>query len=390
VQTRSTSRATTKTDPIILRGGGREDQVRLVFMPTIVENPHNESACVNGDFVWEKKLQKDVWIPLKTERLSALKSGQGYCLHLNTNELLILVRELQARYLFHSQHGVPQGQQTWVSAKGPIGELLTQLESLAPSGELGSELIDDAAKAVSVLLRGLSRSPHGQEAITRLMALNPDELPSLNAILGLGIVKDALSHWRANQNNGDEGFWKKSLKERAYVLSQVFVYPIIVIDDQAYVGGKQIDNRGGSLVDFLARVESTGQVVLIEIKTPQTPLLGTKYRNDVYPLSKDLAGGIAQALKYRQRFISSASTILGRNRQKLVVGAPRCLLVAGNTEREFARDANDSMRDDFELLREQCEGVTIITYDELFTKMGRTVSLLEGTNTLEPRAQDHG
>ena len=59
--------------------------------------------------------------------------------------------------------------------------------------------------------------------MTRVMALNPDELPSLNAILGLGIIKDALSHWRVNQNNADEGFWKKSLKDRSYVLSQVFV-----------------------------------------------------------------------------------------------------------------------------------------------------------------------
>jgi hypothetical protein len=41
----------------------------------------------------------------------------------------------------------------------------------------------------------------------------------------------------------------------------------------------------------------------------------------------------------------------------------------------------DTMRDDFELLREQSEGVTIITYDELFKKVERTVSLLEGTDS---------
>ena len=381
METRSTSRSTTKTDPIILRGGGKEDHVHLVFLPTIVENPHNVDACVNGDFVWEKRARKDAWIALKTERLSALKSGQGYSLHLNTAELLVLVKELQSRYQFHSQHGVPGGHQSWVSAKGPIGELVTQLESLAPSGGLGSDLIDDAAKAVSILLKGLSKSPHGPEAISRLMALNPDELPLLNAMLGLRTVKDALAHWRANQTNGDEGFWKKSLKQRAYVLSQVFVYPIIIIGDQAYVGGKQVDNKGGSIVDFLARVESTGQAVLIEIKTPQTRLLGPEYRNDVYPFSEDLAGGVAQALKYRQRFISSSSDILGQNQKRMVVGAPRCLLIAGNAEREFAKDTTDTMRDDFELLREQSEGVTIITYDELFKKVERTVSLLEGTDS---------
>jgi hypothetical protein len=228
-------------------------------------------------------------------------------------------------------------------------------------------------------VRGLSKSPHGPEAISRLMALNPDELPLINAMLGLKAVKEALVHWRANQANSDEGFWKKSLRERAYVLSQGFVYPVIVIDDQAYVGGKRIDNSGGSIVDFLARVESTGQAVLIEIKTPQTPLLGPEYRNGVYPFSQDLAGGVAQALKYRQRFISSSNDILRQNPKSLVVGAPRCLLIAGNAGREFANDLTQCMRDDFELLREHSEGVTIITYDELFRKLERTVSLLEGT-----------
>ena len=241
METRSTSQATVRTDPIILRGGGARDQTRLVFVPTLVRNPRNTAASVEGDFVWEKKAQKDAWIPLRTERLSSLKMGEGYCLHLDTGELLSLVNELQSRYQFYAQHGTPKGHQTWVAAESAIGELVTQLQFLLPTGGLDRN-IDDAAKALSILLKGLSRSPHRSEAISRLVALNPDGLPLLNAALGLGAIKEAVAYWEKNQTNGDESFWNKSLKERAYVLSQAFLYPVIVIDDQAYVGGKQIDN----------------------------------------------------------------------------------------------------------------------------------------------------
>jgi hypothetical protein len=246
---------------------------------------------------------------------------------------------------------------------------------------VSAEKLDEAAKALALLLEGLKKSPHGPEAIRRLIASNPQGLPSLNGMLGLAVIKEALEYWRQNQTSGDELFWKRAFKERAYVLSQAFVYPVIIIDDEAYIGGKQLNNKGGSLVDFLAKVESTGQAVLIEIKTPKTPLLGRKYRNDVYPFSDDLAGGVAQALKYRQRFISHSHDLLRQNRNSLIIGAPRCLLIAGNARREFATDSTDTMRDDFELLREQSDGVTIITYDELFQKLERIVSLLEGRDS---------
>ena len=373
--TRSTSPVTAKTGAIILRGGGERDRIRLVFLPTIVDNPQNRAACVQGDFVYEKKAQKDAWIPLKTLRLSALKKGEGYTLHLDTHELLTLVDELHSRYQLHAQHGVPKGEQTWVSAKSAIGRLLAELELLQSEGQLDSES-DDAAKALKILLEWLSKSPHRPQAIARLMTLNPTELPTLNSILGLTAVKEALSHWRTNHGNPDETFWKKSLKERAYVLSQVFLYPVIVIGDEAYLGGKQIDNKGGNVVDFLAQIESTGQAVLIEIKTPQTKLLGRKYRNNVYPLSEELVAATAQALKYKQSFISAASHILPHDTQELIVGAPPTLVIAGDAHQELT---SALMRDDFELMREHIRGVTVITYDELFRKLERTISLLEGT-----------
>src|SRR5580658_3502578 len=49
---RSTSRSSAGCNPIVLREG---DQVRLVFLPTLVENPGNPKASVDGQFVYQRK-----------------------------------------------------------------------------------------------------------------------------------------------------------------------------------------------------------------------------------------------------------------------------------------------------------------------------------------------
>jgi hypothetical protein len=138
-------------------------------------------------------------------------------------------------------------------------------------------------------------------------------------------VKDALSHWEQNETNTSEEFWQDALSKRSYVFSQVFAYPVVVIRPKAYVGGKQVSNTGGNVVDFLAAAESTDAVVLIEIKTPQTKLLGPEYRSGVFPLSVSLSGAIAQALRYRQSLMREFNSIMAERSKPLTLGEPRCL-----------------------------------------------------------------
>jgi hypothetical protein len=202
----------------------------------------------------------------------------------------------------------------------------------------------------------------------------PEQMPAFTALLGLAAVKDALRHWKQNQLNSSEEFWQKSLADRAYVLSQVFAYPVVVISTKAYVGGKQITGSGGKEVDFLVAVESTDAVILIEIKTPQTKLLGTAYREGVFPLSRELTAAVAQVLRYRQSLMRRFDSVTADSPRRLTLGEPRCVVVAGNS----AELAHQHMRENFELQRDRIRGVTIITYDELFLRIERLVSLLEG------------
>lgn len=105
-KTRSTSPTTLKADPIVIRQGER---TRLVFVPRIINNFNNPEACVSGYFVYEKKAQKDAWIPIQTLSLAKLKRGEGYTLDLDTKELHTLMRQLKEWYTFYEQQGVPTG-----------------------------------------------------------------------------------------------------------------------------------------------------------------------------------------------------------------------------------------------------------------------------------------
>jgi Domain of unknown function (DUF4263) len=142
-----------------------------------------------------------------------------------------------------------------------------------------------------------------------------------------------------------------------------------------YGGGKRLDNKGGGLVDFIQKIKSTGSVILIEIKTPQTRLLGGPYRDDVYPLHNDVSGAVAQVLKYRQTFMKEFHTLVA-GKPGWLLSEPRCLVIAGNVASELK---SEHMQNSFEIHRERLQGVTLMGYDELFERLRCMVALLEGT-----------
>jgi hypothetical protein len=350
-----------------------------VFLPLLIDNPNDERHCVKGTFVYQKKLQTQEWEPISESTLSSLKAGEGYQLELHSKELFMLVGELVQLYPFYKQNGIQFGRRRWVRLETTLATLLTIGEA-----ELTAFLNshpEGAAESLVRILKWLSGAPRGTEFTSRLTQLDPKQLPEINALVGLASVKGALAHWKSNQSNNDEEFWQATLAERAFVLGQVFAYPAVIIGKKMYVGGKEITNKGGNVVDFLARIKSTGSVVLIEIKTPQTKLLGSQYRNDAFPLSAELSGAVAQVLKYRQSLMREYDTLVRRDSGALL-GEPRCLVVSGNT----SQLTTPGMRESFELHRDRLQGVTILGYDELFDRLQSTVALLEGTESSSAEA----
>ena len=195
-------------------------------------------------------------------------------------------------------------------------------------------------------------------------------MPTLNGLVSRANIAAILAVWRENEQNADEEFWQRELGKHSFILSFLFAYPIVVIRGKAYVGGKEYENSHGNLADFLARVPTSRNAAIIEIKTPKTALLGTKYREDVYPLSGELIGAVSQVIHYRESLLGDQ-----RVRQSADISAsePRCLIIAGSAGTELV---DDSRRRSFERFRERVLGVQIVTFDEVRRRIEDLHSLL--------------
>jgi len=142
---------------------------------------------------------------------------------------------------------------------------------------------------------------------------------------------------------------------------------------KAYVGGKDLSNTGGNIVDFLYKTQSSGDAVLIEIKTPQTLLFGAEYRQGVFPAATDLSGAISQVLEYSES-LSTEYLSLKRAEDCLSAARPYCVVILGNASKQLV---GDSKRRSFERFRERLVGIRVLTFDEVFQRIKELVALLE-------------
>jgi hypothetical protein len=180
-------------------------------------------------------------------------------------------------------------------------------------------------------------------------------------------LTDVLSLWKANQTNSDEEFWQIKLHEASYVFSQIFSVPVTLIQDKAYVGGQQIDGKSARFVDFLFSGGTSGEAMLIEIKTPVTRLLQrTKYRSNVYAPTSDVTGAVVQAADYRDSFSRSLRDAIQNKGAGLTAFNPKAVIIVGNYAAEL--DTEEKRRS-FELYRSSLSNIEILTFDELFRKM---------------------
>jgi hypothetical protein len=154
----------------------------------------------------------------------------------------------------------------------------------------------------------------------------------------------------------------------------VFSSPVVIVKGKAYVGGKGIENTGGNVLDYLCANELTRNALLIEIKTPLTPLLGSLYRGDIHNVSTELAGAVMQISNSKDALLKNCHALKADSASKFEAFNPPCVVVAGNTG-----ELTDTLRlKSFELFRNGLKDVSIITYDELFAKIRHIVDLLEG------------
>lgn len=359
----TSSRSATVSD-IVLR---ETPQVRLVFRPEIVENSQDPTAALRGTFLYRKKGKHDTWTDIEVSSLARLKKGEGYKLELHAGELLRFLREAGLLYRLARSEGVPVGSAKYVKMEQHLARFLELSEE-----DLNSFLTAHPHDAVLTLKKVLTWFSNSA-ALAELVANDIGQLSLINAALGVSMLRSMRNTWEQNSTNASEEFWQGMLAKHSFVLSQAFAYPVVVIRGKAYVGGKRLDNQHGNVADFLGQVESSGNALIIEIKTPTTALLGAEYRDEVFPLSGELVGAIGQVLKYRDSFSAEARSIAQDSTPPILQTDPRCLVIAGTN----AALKKSVQKQSFERFRERLTGVTLITFDELFGRIRQLEQLFE-------------
>jgi 2C-methyl-D-erythritol 2,4-cyclodiphosphate synthase len=359
----STSRSSATTSDFVIR---ETPSVRLIFRPELVDNSKDPAACVRGTFVYQRKGKSADWSDSKFTSLSSLKKGEGYQIELKSGELLPLLRHLSMLYRYQRGSGIPHGRQRLVRMEENLANLL----------ELGEEDLNDFLDAHTTAavgtLRRVLRWLASSSALGDFITSDGGDIAVMNAVLGVAALRTIRGIWEGNRTNPSEEFWQRALSSHAFVFSQLFAYPIVIIGDRVYVGGKRLDNRHGSIADFMARSELTGNAVLIEIKAPTTMLLGAEYRDEVYPLSAEVGGAVAQVMKYRDSLMESMRALSQPDAEPILSTEPRCIVLAGDT-----RQLNDrARRQSFERFRERVNGVMLVTFDELFQRVSQLEQLL--------------
>jgi len=326
---------------------------------------------MDGAFVFERKSPTGVWSDATNLPLSKLKAEEWVKIDLKASELLTLFEGLKAYYELVAEHGVPRGRAEYIPA--PQSRALRAL--VLDNARFRSALRNE--ELASALLGGLIAWIAENErvvAAARFDGISLEDLQQFDAVLGLARLQRFCRELDDNMSNDDEAYWQRTLKSNGWAIAQVFAIPVLLIQSQVYVGGKLLTNRQGNTADFLYESEISGNVVVVEIKSPVTPLLGDdEYRNGVYAASRDLSGGLVQILHARKS--------LGENYERLMTDemrsqrslGPRGLLIVGSG----SQLSNHARVESFELWRNSQRDLDIVMFDELRHKVGLMIQLLQ-------------
>ena len=172
------------------------------------------------------------------------------------------------------------------------------------------------------------------------------------------------------QRIADEGWWQEFFESNKWIFGYGLAYVILRVEQpQATVLGASVTGKDAQKADFLTSSGPAKFTVLVEIKTPMTPLLrgNEPIRSRAWGLNTELTdaltqinanveswGNVGQDSPENKRFMEDKK--LSRTVK------PKGIVVAGMLS---ALEKDQAKLETFELFRKGIHGVEIITFDEL-------------------------
>jgi hypothetical protein len=207
----------------------------------------------------------------------------------------------------------------------------------------------------------------------KIAAAQPSQLLELKSVIEQVTLKELIAKIEDMlSKNLPEPKWQAFFKANPFVLGLAFPHPVILIQDQAHVGGTMLRGAGESIVDFLFAQRFTGSLALIEIKRPSTKLIEAKtFRGDLHAPHKDLTSAMAQVLDQRfqllNNFAAKAHDPLLKDTH---VSAVHCIVIAGTAP------ATIQEKRSLDLFRHSSRDVVVVTFDELLDKLREILRLM--------------
>ena len=204
----------------------------------------------------------------------------------------------------------------------------------------------------------------------------PERLVQLRNDLELANLEGFIDRFRSMlEKRQGEVVWQDFFEANPLILGLVFGYPVIMVGQQASVGGRRLFGGGEKVTDFLMKNKMTNNAAVVEIKTPGANLLSREFRGGVFSPSSALSEGIVQALDQRYQFQRDIFGIKVRSRiDDIETYAVHCCLVIG------AIPKDEDERKSFELFRGNSKDVQIVTFDEVLEKLVNLRELLASPN----------
>jgi hypothetical protein len=260
--------------------------------------------------------------------------------------------------------------------------LLTALDPVVYPEQRRAYRKDAIVEAIGKSLsQSVALSVADQEAVVRMTRVaarplsrtKPAELLELNSEIEVVTLERLIEHLSDTlEKKLKEPEWQAFFTDNPFVLRLAFGLPIIAVGGQLSVGGRKFSGAGDKISDFVVKAAASGNLALIEIKTPETALLGaTQYRDDLYAPAHELSGAVNQVLDQRYHLQQNIHSLKGNSGIfDVETYAVQCLVIAGR--RPEAKVKLKSL----ELFRNSLKSVTIVTYDELLDKLRHLLEFL--------------
>lgn len=347
--TRSTSSTTMDISPIVLR---QNKITRLLFFPNWVSSSEKK---LRGFFRFQRKGPNDSWTDVESKSLSSLKKNEGYELHLEGDDIAKLFSRLEEIKKLLSKYGHSYGTRSFIVSEENANGILLQI------GEIENR----------------------DWVIEQLRTLEKEKFENLGSAIGRARIENVIKEFEENISDIDESFWQNFFEGNPWILQQVFAFPVIYLNGETYLGGKNFKGRqgsGGLATDFLYMNGSNSSFAVVEIKTPECSMVGRCYRgekdsgdkNETYEIHGDLTGGLVQLENQINVAVEYFKTQIGEDFDKLNHINPAGVLVAGNYSK-----LNTSQKRSLDLFRKSVGKNQIITFDEVLAKIKLLKSLYE-------------